>query len=174
MYIKANVSSELKESVRLMNSYLSQITNHQFIDQLDPRAQLGCHPYHITLIGSIQKFFKNFSSSSNLNEVIQGFLQPWQIRSSTLTITPTNTIKITKYGKVLWLVQSEQIKQIADEMFACMKAYGVNHYCQSDLLHITLGVVQDPRFFQQEIQIDPKVVESVLREYGMNDFGWDY
>ena len=59
-------------------------------------------------------------------------------------------------------------------MFVCMKAYGVTHYCESDLLHITLGVVQDPRFFQQEFQIESKVLESLQFNYGMSDFGWDY
>ena len=34
MYIKANLSPQLNEAIQLINSYLSQITQNQFIDQL--------------------------------------------------------------------------------------------------------------------------------------------
>lgn len=167
MYIYANpdyiFKNQINEIIKLAHEYFG----NSFIDQLNPQSELGCHDYHITMIGNIQKYFTH-------NDVFN-FVRYWNNDLFDINIIILNKIKITKYGKVLLLVKSDQLYDICNEMKTSLDTYfsnnKMNYYLNSDhTFHITLGIVTDKKYYNNTIDIHSNLISTFLPSYNLNYF----
>jgi hypothetical protein len=164
MYIKANPEHNLLDDLDKIIKTLELFIGDNFINQLDERAGLGCHPYHITLIGKIDNEF------SNIN-LINNFLYKWKNDTDIIEIKINNNIKITNSGTVILSIESPYLIQIGTEMLEELST-NVSSYLSK--LHITLGRVFDNKLFNKTIFIDDNLYSQLKQNYSIYSFGWDY
>jgi hypothetical protein len=164
MYIKANPDHNLLDDLDKIIKKLEVLLGDNFINQLDERSGLGCHPYHITLIGKIDNEF------SNIN-LINNFLYKWKNDTDIIEIKINNNIKITNSGTVILSIESPYLIQIGTEMLEELST-NVSSYLSK--LHITLGRVFDNKLFNKTIFIDDELYSQLKQNYSIYSFGWDY
>lgn len=164
MYIKANPDHNLLEDLDKIIKKLELFLGDKFINQLNEKAGLGCHPYHITLIGKIHNEF------SNIN-LINNFLYNWKNDTDVVEIKINNNIKITNYGTVLLSIESPYLIQIGAEM---LEKLSTNVLSYLSKLHITLGRVFDDKLLNRTIFMDDDLYSQLTQNYSINSFGWDY
>jgi hypothetical protein len=168
MYIKANPNNNLLNEVNNIIIKFKEFIGDTFIEQLDERAGLGCHPYHITLIGNINKEFKD-------PNIINRFLSKWNHDIDVVEININNCIKITNHGTVLLLIESPYLIQIGNEMLEEL-SNNVSSYLSN--LHITLGKVFDKNLFNKTLFMNDDLYSQLTHDkplnYSIISFGWDY
>jgi hypothetical protein len=167
MYIYANPNYIFKKQINEIIKLAYEYFGDSFIDQLNPKAELGCHDYHITMIGNIQKYFTH--------DDVFNFVRYWKNDLSDINIRILNKIKITKYGKLLLLVKSDELYNICNEMKNSIDKYfpnnNMNYYLNSDqTFHITLGIITDKKYYNNTIDIHEDLHSKFLSSYNLNDF----
>lgn len=167
MYIKACLLHNFIVDIidPLLNLLYS--SNLGFIDQLKPEAELGCHPFHITLIGSID---------CNIDS-LRKFLSRWRGPDvDYVSIVPINKIKISKYGKVILLINSETLQEMGHHIHSAFEKQlelndnKLSKYYTGQYLHITLGVITNKDFYDKDIEI----TGVPNRSFGISDYDFDY
>lgn len=143
MYIKADLQQEFHNDINQIINYLTFHVSNFFIDQLDPAANLGCHPYHITLVGHVKNF-----------QQINDFCRTWTANINPIKIEVTNRLKIT--GRELKMIYPN---------------HSFTNYVDKDYLHITLGIITNPEFFNQEIIISEEVMKQLKKIYYTDKIG---
>lgn len=166
MYLKIDLYGQISNSINLIINELYKFFNDQFISQDKPEANLGCHPYHITLLGKIQQYFKDSND-------IKNFYKYWNKDLYDVCIMPTNLIKITSSGKLLWIVHNNYLTNICYEMCEKLGINPNNNYYANNM-HITLGIVKNPKYFNQDLYINDELFNNIEKEYYGFRFGWDY
>ena len=164
MYIKANLNYKLNYQITQIVSSLKQFLGNDFIEQSDEKAGLGAHPYHITLIGRVEKDFNN-------PNLIPNFLYRWQNETDVITVNLVPIIKITNRGTIMIFIDSPYLVKIADEMI-CELSNNVSSYTSN--LHITLGRVFNKNLYNKTINIDELYYSQISKDYFVDSFGWDY
>lgn len=163
MYIKACLNTNFIEDIILPIIKFLYSTNIGFIDQLSPEAGLGCHPYHITMIGGITYEYSNY---------IESFIKIWYRDVDYVSIMPSNQIKITNRGRVLLMIHSATLNEMSNHMITKIMEDNVinkplNIYHK---LHVTLGITTNKNLYGKQFTI----YDMPEKEYGIGDFGWDY
>lgn len=159
MYIKVDFKKETLLSLKNLTKYLNKVLAG-FISQVKPEAGLGCHPFHITLVGKVQKELKE--------EEITPFLIKWEERLDDIKIGFTKNIWITSTGKVQLLVKSNSLKALGNEIHANIPK--ASSYCRSKNLHITLGVCK-LRMKKLRVPLD---IFNLDGSVSISHFGYDY
>ena len=167
MYIKLDLTQNLLDHIRIINYNLGLTYGTDFIAQELEEAGLGCHPYHITLIGRIHNVF---NSEIMLNEYIDQFKET----CTNIKIKPTNQVKITNKGTVLWLIESHQVKLLGKYMYTDLNNSRVSNYCDSTYVHITLGIIKTKELYNKIITMHDDLFNILDKEYGIERVGWDY
>ena len=140
--------------------------NISFIDQLNKKAGLGCHIYHITMIGKIQNAFK---SLDNINDYLQG----WTKDLDYINLFLAGKMKITSTGKVLLLVESDTLKHLSCDMYTDLRKdhdFDINGYFNTRYFHITLGIITNKKLFGRMFHLHNLRGEK----FYPNSLGWDY
>ncbi len=176
---------ELEDLIHQLQGFMPSGT---MLSQLDPAAGLGCHPFHITLLGGVHNVF----SGAHFKHHLEAFLQPWTEKvardvscSYAPTFSITNQIRISPQGRVLLLIQQEdpthnRLNQIGYEMYDALHRHPrLNDYYirpETGNLHITIGTIRDPKYFRQTITIDDERLKQIFSQnsYSIDSFGWDY
>ena len=164
MYIKANLDYKLNYQIKQIISLLKQFLGNDFIEQTDERAGLGSQPYHITLIGKVEKDFNN-------PNLITNFLYRWKNDTDIIIINFETVIKITSRGTVMILINSPYLIQVAGEI---TKELSNNVSPYTSNLHITLGRVFNNSLYNKTINIDESYYSQINKDYYVSSFGWDY
>jgi hypothetical protein len=166
MYLKANLHEELVQIIegRILPGLYALLPT-EFIDQMKPEARLGCHPFHITLVGRVHECFPN-----PVVQIAQ-FLSNYSCEG--VTITPTNRISISPGGRVLWHITQSNLEEVSDDIVQRLlcKSKIVNQYRD---YHITLGIVTNPNYFRQSIYIDEATFHLANKSFPISGFSWDY
>lgn len=165
MYIQAVLSYDFIQNVLVSLILTLKSLNFDFIEQLDPDAGLGCHPYHITIIGNVASCFP-------CTDEIDRYLSRWNHDLDYIKIKPINKIRISKNGNVTLLIKSLGLKEVAHDIFETIKlksTYNLNPYYYSKYFHITLGVTRNSKWFGQEITIN-----IPTKSYTLEKFSWNY
>ncbi len=167
MYIKLDLTQNLLDHIKIINYNLGLTYGSDFIAQELEEAGLGCHPYHITLVGKIHNAF---NSENALNQYIDNYKES----CTNIKIKPTNQVKITNRGNVLWLIDSHQVKLLGKYMCIDLNNSRVSNYCNSTYLHITLGIIKTKSLFNKTITMHDDLYTILDKEYGVEKVGWDY
>ncbi len=166
MYIKATLSYKLLNDIQLIINYFKQNELNKFIEQTNPEANLGCHDYHITIIGNINSCFNSFEEAVN-------FIYKWQKDIDIVTIIPTNIIKITSTGKVLWLLESNELQYLGADIYNEILKYSnkVVNYCNKEYIHITLGITTEQSFFNNQYILNNEIFDKIDKKQYIDYFG---
>ena len=174
MYILAQPDHHCRQLIDIISQYLTSTFGTHFINQLDPSAGLGSHPYHITLIGKI--------GSINANE-LDIFLSRWRNDHDVVEVIPTNLIKATHNGLVLWLVSSPSLNQIGSEILRELRSHlrknydvyetTLDSYIDQKYLHITLGILTTPTLFGKTFTLPTNLIPEDI-SFSIDGFGWNY
>ncbi len=166
MYIKADLSDILIRDISRINLELDRTFGSDFISQEIPEAGLGCHPYHITLIGKVHNLFDNLDS-------VNHYLKKNQSEYGDILISPTNQVKITRRGTVLWFVESDKLKLLGKKILSELDNPRLSDYTTSEYLHITLGICKNKKLYGQTIQMHSDLFDT-LTYYQIKNLGSDY
>ncbi len=166
MYIKADLSDILIRDISRINLELDRTFGSDFISQEIPEAGLGCHPYHITLIGKVHNLFDNLDS-------VNHYLKKNQSEYGDILISPTNQVKITRRGTVLWFVESDKLKLLGKKILSELDNPRLSDYTTSEYLHITLGMCKNKKLYGQTIQMHSDLFDT-LTYYQIKNLGSDY
>jgi hypothetical protein len=164
MYIKGVLSYDFVNLTLSKVIFLLGEANFDFIDQLNPKANLGCHPYHVTIIGNINGCFPDANK-------IDSYLSRWSRDLDYVKFKLVNKIRISNRGLIKLFVKSSSLKEVAHEIFETLKTKStrVRPFYNEEYFHITLGVTRDPRWFGKDISID-----VTNESFTFDKFSWDY
>eukprot|EP01040_Poterioochromonas_malhamensis_P006644 gene6644-7156_t len=173
MFIKANLEERLLQDIERITKYLSyEVFPDGFRSQTELSPSERFH-YHLTVVGPIDK---HFGSSRDIDQ----FTDQWDASSNLIEIFPTTTIRVTANGRVIWLVNTMNLKEVGLEMFHALSNRHtaaslprVNNYVGSDTLHITLGEVTQEDDMNRNIALDDHMFMSLLHSYHISGFGWN-
>lgn len=170
MYIKANLSQEFINNI--IDPVIADLRNLSigFIDQLDPEAGLGCHPYHITLVGKINAEKTAIDITTLLNNKTKS------IKSCKCLIT--GYIKITRNNTVLLRIKSVDLsnicKNICERLLDVHRLNTYNDYSNfNNDFHITLGKIFPKKYLnstQDEVYFSEKIKNYI---FNVDTFGWN-
>jgi hypothetical protein len=141
------------------------------VSQLDEMAGLGCHPFHMTLFGSVEK---SFESEAKLKE----FLGWYHHMEDSMEMIPSNKIKVTGRGTVLLEVKlcdmGEWVVGDMERRNSSLKKNCYVHWTQNDTLkgHITLGKIFDRRFHKKTLKFPSDV--QLDEDYRVGSISWNY
>ena len=172
VYIKANLSDYFVNKIITPQINLLKLMNINFVDQLNEEAFLGCHPYHITIMGNIHV-------NENLESYCKSTVNELNKNANNIIFTVSNKIKITKNGTVMLLINSITLKDLGNKLYNTMINNGKhlklpNSYCKSEKMHITLGKIINKVDEHNKI-LSIKIPKECYNEcYEIDQFGWDY
>ena len=166
MYIKADLSDILLRDISRINFELGRTFGYDFIAQELPEAGLGCHPYHITLVGKVHNLFDNLDS-------VNHYLGKYQQLCGDILMNPTNQVRITNRGTVLWFVESDKLKLLGKNILNELNNPRLSDYTNSQYLHITLGVCKNKKLYGHTIQMHSDLFDT-LGIYQIKNLGSDY
>ncbi len=173
MFIKADLDYSFIQVIKRINLYLENVLEKNFISQELPEAGLGCHPYHITLVGKVHNIFDDLNS-------INRYLEKYQSGCTDLMIEITNQIKITNKGTVIWYVESHGLRGLGYKIFEDLNYEFIfddkilSNYTNSDYLHITLGICTNKDYYGKIINIKSDIFDRLYPEYSIVKIGCDY
>ena len=130
MYIRLAFSKNSQQNIEKLIKNIED--NKLFVSQLNEKAGLGCHNFHITLIGQLTKIHKNI-----IKEVFS------QINEGTFYVIPLY-FSVTRYGYVKLMIKyNVNIIQLVNKIMKYIPE-GNGYFTNT---HITIG-----RYFGQNIK----------------------
>lgn len=134
-YVRLRVNSGAEEGITELGAQVRMLTGSHgqgvFYDQLDPRAELGCHPYHVTLVAGLHMYRDD--------EVALAMRAAVEALPTALSATPTGGVTGfvvgRRGGSVKLMVQLQGVAELKRELHRLLprgRLYRDPH-------HITLG-----------------------------------
>ncbi len=132
-----------------------------------PEARLGCHPYHITLVGKIHYIFDELKSANH-------YVDQFQSKCSDIVVKPSDQVRITNRGTVMWMVHSDTLKNLGKNIYNHLRNRKLSDYTRSDYLHITLGFCKNVNCYGKTIHMHSDLFNMLNNEYKITSLGSDY
>ncbi len=167
MYFKVDLDLLLIEHIDIINQQLRITFGNDFIPQELPEAGLGCHPYHITLVGKIHHIFDELESAND-------YICQFQSKCSDIVVKPSDQVRITNRGTVMWIIHSDTLKNLGKNIYKHLRNRKLSDYTTSDYLHITLGICKNINSHGKTIHMHPDLFNILNNEYKITSLGSDY
>jgi hypothetical protein len=138
MYIRLSLDKEATKELTKLTQYI----NYQyglFLSQLNENSGLGCHKFHITLLGGIRK--KDEYKIRSVFNYLRG-----HHKFSILV----EKFEVTRKGTVMLILKH---KEIVQDIIKKIYPYIPNSRPYSSHIHITIGMYtgKDPKCFQRKL-----------------------
>lgn len=188
MYLKLDLPEVLCEELKELIKELQQnlFSPQQVLSQLDPAAGLGCHPFHVTILGKLQAVC---SDKNQLTGFCQG-VSSWLMKDEyapRIEISISHQIKISRQGRILLIINDAEssigpnsIRGFTSDLCS---HHGIqrdrvnDYYIRPDTeMHITIGTMTEPNFLGRTITMDTALMQRLFTQskYRLNSVGWDY
>ena len=136
-YVRLRFSQWFEERLATVCEDVQQTVGHGiFLSQLQPEANLGCHPFHLTVVASLH-MYSDAQVQGHLKDLVAARKLFWN------TITAVERWNVTGAGSVQLLVRCDNLELLAHEIHIKLPK-GKKWSARKGLFHITVGVLNNP------------------------------
>eukprot|EP00466_Bigelowiella_natans_P016874 jgi/Bigna1/142412/aug1.70_g17120 len=120
MYIKADLEGPLIDAIKRLIAMVNQkVKKELIISQLDKRAGLGCHPFHVTLCGRIDKLLGPiFRSEEHLTE----WIKKWDKIRGIVKLTAPKLLRVTNRGTLMLVLESKDLRGVGRKIVKILES----------------------------------------------------